>query len=248
MPGQWRESLPIIKAGKLSEQVFLDGLLPRLDKKIVDNWDAKAAPADQTEKNFSLSLAIILQLSQDLCFPKNIPQIAAEINFKAFEKRLTRGKTIRALSTAALYLACKISSLPTNSEELVEASDVRRTELNHCSRLLQRELALRIPPPPSVEAYALRILTKLSLESNADLRAEVLNLLQVAERLKLTTHFSPSSAASAAVYVACKNTKIEPMTQKTIARASHLSETSLRKACRKIETLPNSRQRLPITP
>lgn len=144
---------------------------------------------------------------------------------------MTKGRSIRCLSTASIYCACRKLGQPITLEQLVASSGIGRKEIGRCYRIIIRELGLSIPRATLRPCLA-------HLLNEIDAEAEVANianrLLETVEECGIATGREPSGICSAVVYMASKligNVK----TQRRISDAAGVTETTIRKRCREIE-------------
>jgi transcription initiation factor TFIIB len=198
-------------------------------------WLDYSQPADQTEKNFAFTIAEIIRITGILSMQPSIAEQAAKICGQAFFKGLSRGNPLSTLAAAAVYASAKLQSIPTTAEEVATKSDLAKSEVVHCFRKLQRNLNLSFPTI-SLHAYANRILRQLSLQSDAKLIGTVTKFLLQIEKENGAQGRNPSAVAAAAIYVATlhhSNVQYN-LTQRKLAQAANVTETTIRRACRNL--------------
>ena len=90
-------------------------------------------------------MAELDRLTGKVSISPTIKEKAAVIYRKALDKGLVRGRSIAAITAAALYAACRGSGTPRTLREIAEASLVDKKDVARCYRLLLRELEFHMP-------------------------------------------------------------------------------------------------------
>lgn len=199
--------------------------------RIFKRWQKLLKVSDATERNLALALLEITRIANDLSLPKNTLEVASIIYKKAAEKRIIKRRSIRALSTAAVYMACKQCKLPRTLDEVASASKISTREIGRNYRFLMKKLNFLIQPTKPSQ-YASKLSTQLSMQRKTK---EIINkILKVADKLKLSSGRAPMSMAAAASYIASSITG-EKKTQREIAEIAHVTEATIRNRYKELE-------------
>ena len=205
----------------LDDYNALDG---RFRKHLIKMWWKNARVSDATEKNLVLAFSEITEIGNILSLPKIVLVKAATTYKMILEKRCVRGRNIRTLSAAAVYMACKQCGFPRTLNEVTKASKISRRNVSKAYRFLVRELSCFIPPV-EVAQYLKNFLNHITISEKTKEITD--KILEAANELRLTSGRDPMSIVAAALYIATLLAG-EKKTQREIAEASRLTETTIR--------------------
>jgi len=198
---------------------------------VCDEWLKNAKASDQTEKNITEALSETTRIAIELSLPKIVLEKASRLWKTILEKRVSRGRSIRAFSAAVVYIACRQCGIAITLDEIAEVSkNDTRLVGHHCS-ILGRQLN-QVIPLPRVEEYAPRILSKLHADER--LAETVKRILSVVEKLGLASGKDPRGIASAAIYLASKSLG-QKRTQRELSNIADIADMTIRKNCRILE-------------
>ncbi len=190
----------------------------------LNRWNNRTMRDASENRNLSQALRELQKISEKLHVPSIVQEGAALIYRKAFKKGIVRGRSISSMVLASLYAACRLTRTPRTLEEVARHSSIDKKEIGRCYRLLLKELKLRAPVPRA-QIRVPKIASEVELgEETQRMAIEILN---EAERLKTTAGKDPMGMAAAALYLACVMNG-EKRTQKDIARASGVTEVTIR--------------------
>jgi len=194
-------------------------------------WQRRIRVSDATERNLAFALSEITKIANNLNLPKNILENASVIYRKAVKKRLVRGRSIKGVTAAAIYLACRQCELPRTLEEIAQASSAKKKdkkeakkEVGRSYRLLIKELDYSILPIKPGQ-YVTKLSHQLTYEGKVE---EITHkILAAAKEIKLTSGRAPTGIAAAAGYIASVLTG-ERKTQREIADIYQVTEVTVR--------------------
>jgi len=169
-------------------------------------------------------MAELDRLSDKVHIPSSVKEKAAVIYRKALEKGLVRGRSIAAISAAALYSACRTSETPRALREIAEASLVDKKDVARCYRLLLRELNLHMPIAEPL-TYVSKIAEKTGISGPT--QGFAVKIINKAKASRAAAGKDPMGLAAAALYIACLQGN-EKKTQKDIAEAAGVTEVTVR--------------------
>ncbi len=197
---------------------------------LVEMWRRAAGISDSTEERLALAFSEILKIGCHLSLPSKVLKKASTVYKTIVEKRLTKGRKMRVLSAAAVYLSCKQCDFPQTLNEVAKASGVDRREVGRGYSFLVKKLGCLVSPvKPS------RYLRKFSdhIAISEETERIINKILNVSEELKLTTGRDPMGIAAAACYIACRLTG-EKKTQREIAEVARITEATIRNRCKEL--------------
>jgi len=192
------------------------------------------------ERNLMQAMNDLARFSDALSAPPPVREQAAAVYRKALEKDLVRGRSIRIMAAASLYIAIRMAGLPRSLSEASRICRVKRKEMARCYRLIVRELGINIPRPSALSFLA-RIAEEADLPGGAVEAAA--KILREADMKRASLGKDPRGLAAAALYIASKMHGWN-VTQKELARAANITEVTVRnryqELCRALKVeIPN---------
>lgn len=168
-------------------------------------------------------LRILKCLISTLSLPRCVFETALIVFYKSYKHSLLRGRSIELVAGTSVYIACRIRRNPLTLKEIPKLMDISEKEFKKCYSKLVRYLKIEIPIQNLVD-YIPRYCTDLGI--NGKTQKRVINIIKEAKEKGLTISKDPLSLIAAAIYMACKEEKID-IIQKRIARTTGCSVTSL---------------------
>jgi len=187
-------------------------------------WHRRIRIFDAQERNLAHALSELSKIAETLNIPRNVLETASMVYRKAIKQKLIRGRSIRGMAAAAIYIACRQCKFTRTLEEVAEASGLSKKEVGRRYRFLVKELNYFIPPC-TPRQYALRLIAQLAMEGEAEEIAQ--RILELASELRLTSGRGPAGVAAAATYIASVLTG-ERKTQREIAELARVTEVTIR--------------------
>ena len=187
--------------------------------------DATSQVSASEARNLQQAVNILQIYVDKLHLSQAIAERAMFIYRKALKAGLVRGRSIRSIMAAAVYAACRLMGAPRDLRELEKAYPiVKRKTIAQGYRLLLKHLNLKVPvADPAI--YLNKIASKVGLDQETV--QEALRILQKAHDKGATIGKDPVGMAAAALYMACQE-RVQPITQKDIARAAGVTEVTVR--------------------
>jgi transcription initiation factor TFIIB len=144
---------------------------------------------------------------------------------KALDKRIIKGRSIRALIVAAVYASCRDLSVPRTLEEISSAANTDPIFAGKCYRLLVQNLELQLPVIDS-NKYLAKIANKAKVSEKTYRSA--LEMLSTIKSNPISHGKDPNALAVAVLYAACLR-EGENVSQAQIAVSGDISIVTLRK-------------------
>jgi len=205
----------------------------KLRNQLLELWWKNAKVSDATEKNLALAFSEITKIGDILSLPKSVLEKAATTYKVIVEKRCVRGRNIRTLSAATVYMACKKCGFARTLNEVAIASKISRIKVGKVYRFLVKELRCFIPPVKAAQ-YLKKFQNQLTISEKTKEITD--KILEVANEIKLTSGRDPMGIVAAATYVASLLTG-EKKTQREIAEIARVTEATIRTRCKELEKL-----------
>ena len=187
-------------------------------------WQIRSRVHSSTDRNLAQAMSELERLSSKVNISPPIREKAALVYRKALDRGLVRGRSINAISAAALYAACRKSGSPKALREIAEASLVDKKDVARCYRLLLQELDFRMPVSDPL-TYVSKIAEKNGVTGKT--QGAAITILRNAKQQRFSAGKDPMGMAAAALYIACLQNG-EKITQKDIAEAAGVTEVTVR--------------------
>ena len=108
-------------------------------------WDAKTQYSSNRDRNFAVAFSQLDLLKDKLGLSDVLIERVAYIYRKAQERGLTRGRSISAILSAAIYVSCREIGVPRTFKDVATAGNVTRKDIARNSRLIMSEFDLKVP-------------------------------------------------------------------------------------------------------
>jgi len=187
-------------------------------------WQRRSQTAVSSDKNLTFAMRELTKVTHKLHLPRNVLETAAYIYRLAKKKDLSRGRPIRGMVAACLYIACRQCNVIRHLGEVAKASQISKREAWRVYRLLIRNLETPVPRVQS-QRYISKYVSQLSLTGEAEVLA--IQILETAAKLKLLDGRNPAGMAAAATYITCRITG-EQRTQEQIAQVGRITDVTIR--------------------
>lgn len=190
-------------------------------------WDSRSK-SKSVERSLRSAFVLLNTAKEKLTIPDTVIEKTAYIYRKALAKKLTRGRNIAALISAALYVSCKEANIPRTLNDIAKATNVKVKDVSKHLRLLVESLDLRLASYDSSD-FVSRIASSVGIGEKTQRDARV--ILARAKEKGLIEGKNPVAMAATTIYLSSVINK-ENKTQREIARASGISEVTIRSRTR----------------
>src|SRR5437867_2712479 len=188
-------------------------------------WNKISSNNRSYHRNLKNAFAILSTIKDKLSLSDTLIEKAAYNYRKALDKKIIKGRSIRALIVAAVYAACRDLSVPRTLEEISVAANTDAIFAGKCYRLLILNLELRLPVIDS-NKYLARISNKAKVSEKTYRKA--LGMLSTIKGNPISHGKDPNALAVAVLYAACQR-EGENVSQAQVAVAGDISIVTLRK-------------------
>ncbi len=187
-------------------------------------WNNRSTKNASENRNLSQAMRELQKISEKLHVPSIVQERAALIYRKALRNGFVRGRSISSMILGSLYAACRLTQTPRTLEDVARHSHLDKKDIARCYRLLIKEFNIRAPVPKA-KLRVPKIASAVKLSENTQRKA--IEILEEAERRRMTGGKDPMGMAAAALYLACVMNG-EKRTQKNIAHAAGVTEVTIR--------------------
>lgn len=193
-------------------------------------WDFRIKGRD--ERSLKRAFVDLDRLRGMLRLSDAIVEKAAYIYRRAQEQGLVRGRTMRAVMGAAIYIVQREMGISGTLDDIIRATNTKEKDLARAYRILIRELDLKVPMVDPVKCVS-RVANKANISERTKRKA--MNMIYDVVKSGLGAGKDPMGLAASVLYVSCVNSG-EVKSQAAIADAAGVSEVTLRKNQRLIIT------------
>ncbi|MHA1371134.1 MAG: transcription initiation factor IIB [Promethearchaeota archaeon] len=176
------------------------------------------------KRNILIATTEIKRIAGILDLPQDVKETAARIYKKAFNKKLLRGRSIKAMVAACVYYACRASKIPRTLQEILDTTTVDAREMRKSYRTLIKELKLKVPTLDPVSLVP-KYISELKLSNKVERR--VIEILNKVKDEPFVTGKDPKGLCAAAIYIAARELN-ESRSQQQIASVIGITEVTLR--------------------
>lgn len=186
-------------------------------------WDFRIK--GQEERNLRRAFVELDRLRGKLGLSDAIVEKTAYIYRRAQERGLVRGRTMRAVLGAAIYVVQREMGISGTLDDIIAATNTKEKDLARAYRILLRELDLKVPMLDPVKCVS-RVASKASISERTKRKA--MDIIYDVVKKGLAAGKDPMGLAASVLYIACTSSG-EPKSQAAIASAAGVSEVTLRK-------------------
>lgn len=186
-------------------------------------WDSRFKQ-ESNESSLTYANGEIKRMGSALGATRKTQETAARIYKTAQRQDLIQGRSIEAISSAALYIAFRIHDQPRALDEIEQTSRIGIKPIQRTYMYLYRELGLELEPTDPIK-YIPRITNDLNTTQQTVKTATT--LLKEVKNTAFTSGRNPTVLAASAIYAASvANGNL--LTQKAVRKASNVTEISIR--------------------
>jgi len=185
--------------------------------------------SDSTEKKIAFIIATIFEMAEKLGLKPEVLRTSLDIYEELAKKCTFKGKSVKALSAAVIYAACKKTGEAYGLHEIAQATQIRSNKIFKCYRFILENLNLT-PLTSSFDEYVSRICKKLMLNTSV---TDIAKKLVKTAKGDVNIRGAFPSIVAASIYISAMITG-EKKTQREIARVTGLTETTIRSMYKQI--------------
>jgi transcription initiation factor TFIIB len=200
-------------------------------------WDFRVKGND--DRSLRHAFVELDRLRSVLRLSEAIIEKTAYVYRRAQERGLVRGRTMRAVLGAAIYIVQREMGISGTREDIIKATSTKEKDLARAYRILLRELDLKVPMLDPIKCVS-RVANMASISERTKRRA--IDMIHNVIKSGLAAGKDPMGLAAAVLYLSCVSSG-ELKSQAVIAEAAGVSEVTLRKNQRMIM---GRRQQTPV--
>ncbi|MGD9673331.1 MAG: transcription initiation factor IIB family protein [Candidatus Nitrosocosmicus sp.] len=185
----------------------------------------KIVSCSNKKRNLKIVIDLLNRIKDKLSLTSVCIEEALLTYKKALEKGLIKGRSIKEMIVACVYLVCKKVNIPRTLSEISQIVEADEIFAARCYRLLMRELKItHVQFKPTI------FIRKIADEANINERTarESIDLLLAIQNENVFSGKNSLSIAAAILYITCRKHK-QKISQARIASAANINIMTLRK-------------------
>ena len=177
------------------------------------------------KRNYKIAIDILNRLRDKIHLPAVCIEEAFSYYRKALEIGLIKGRSIKEMIIACVYITCKKINLPRTLSEISKIVNGNEIFAARCYRILSREFKITYQQiDPSLFLHKIANESQISEKTTR----KALELLLSVRKSELFGGKDPLSIAAAVLYAVCRKNK-EKISQSKIASSANINIITLRK-------------------
>ena len=187
-------------------------------------WDSRIQVYSPADRNLRQAFGMLERVKDKLGLSATIIEKTAYIYRKAQERGLVRGRTIRSVMAAAIYITCREMAMSRTLNDVAFLNNIKRKELARTIRLLILELDIKIPILDPIKCVV-RVANKVNLSEKT--KRQAMYIMHNVTKSGISAGKDPMGLAGSVLYLSSKNSG-ENITQMDIAEAAGVTEVTIR--------------------
>jgi transcription initiation factor TFIIB len=187
-------------------------------------WDSRIQVYSPADRNLRQAFGMLERVKDKLGLSATIIEKTAYIYRKAQERGLVRGRTIRSVMAAAIYITCREMAMSRTLNDVAFLHNIKRKELARTIRLLILELDIKIPILDPIKCVV-RVANKVNLSEKT--KRQAMDIMHNVTKSGISAGKDPMGLAGSVLYLSSKNSG-ENITQMDIAEAAGVTEVTIR--------------------
>jgi len=186
-------------------------------------WDKNSRSANYG-KSLPKGFLLLDAISAKLGLPESVIEQTAHLFRKILAKKISSGRAISDTLCAATYISCRLSNTPRTIQDIADAANIKKKNLQKVYRFIARELDI-YPKIYDPTEFVTRISNAVHISEKTERHA--FRILNLASKRMVSTSKNPMAMAAAAIHLASKLNN-EKISQLKISDASGISAVTIR--------------------
>ncbi|MCV0400843.1 MAG: transcription factor TFIIB [Nitrosopumilus sp.] len=193
-------------------------------------WDRNSRSAISV-KSFQKAFTLLDGISSKLALPESVVEETAYLFRKIAAKKILSGRSTSAMLCATVYITCRLTDTPRTLQDIADAGNLKKKNLQRVYRFLVRELDLHPEAYNPIE-FVNRVAKAVKISEKTERLA--FKILDMSIKQKISTSKNPMAMAAAAINLASVLNN-EKVTQLKIANVSGISAVTIRDRTKEIK-------------
>jgi len=193
-------------------------------------WDRNSRSAISV-KSFQKAFTLLDAMSSKLGLPESVVEETAYLFRKIAAKKILAGRSTSSMLCATVYIACRLTDTPRTLQDVANAGNIKKKNLQRIYRFLAKELDIH-PETYNPREFVTRIAKAVGLSEKSERLA--FKILTISEKKNVLASKNPMAMAAAAINLASIMNN-EKITQLKISEASGISAVTIRERSKEIK-------------
>ena len=193
-------------------------------------WDRNSRSVNSL-KSFQKAFTLLDGISTKLALPESAVEHTAYLFRKIAARKILAGRATSDMLCALVYITCRLTDTPRTLQDVAEAGNVKKKNLQRTYRFLTKELNINPETYNPIE-FVTRISKSVSTSKKTERLA--IKILEIAREKNISTSKNPMAMTAAAVHLAVLINK-EKISQTKISNASNISSVTIRDRVKEIK-------------
>lgn len=193
-------------------------------------WDRNSRSAISV-KSFQKAFTLLDGISSKLGLPESVVEETAYLFRKIAAKKILAGRSTNSMLCATVYITCRLTDTPRTLQDVANAGNIKKKNLQRIYRFLVKELDLH-PDAYNPNEFVTRVSKAVGLSEKTERLA--FKILGCAAKKNVSTSKNPMAMAAAAIHLAASINE-EKIPQLKIAKASGISAVTIRDRTKEIK-------------
>ena len=193
-------------------------------------WDRNSRSVNSV-KSFQKAFILLDGISSKLALPNYVVEHTAYLFRKIAAKKVLTGRSTSGMLCATTYIACRMTNTPRTLQDVAEAGNIKKKNLQRTYRFLAKELEI------NPESYnPIEFVTRIAMAVNISEKTERLafKILNIADKKNISASKNPMAMAAAAINLAVAINHVK-VSQVKISEASGISSVTIRDRTKEIK-------------
>ena len=187
-------------------------------------WDSRSQAKTSSEQNLRYALLEMEKLKEKLSLSNAIIERSAYVYRKAAKAQLIRGRSIKGVLGACVYIACREMDATRTIIEISNCLQENKKSIARNYRMLFQNLKLVVSVPDFTKCI-IKIANNLEIPENT--KREAIRIFDILKEKKLTAGKKPNAVAATVIYMASIKTNLNLSKQK-VALMSGVTSVTIR--------------------
>ena len=196
----------------------------RYEMKKIRLLNSRSQVKNTSSRNLRFALIEMEKLKEKLCLSEAILERAAYIYRKAAKAQLIRGRSIKGIAGACVYIACREMDATRTIIDISKNIQESKSLVSKNYRMLFQNLRLTVSVPDPIKCI-IKISNNLELSENT--KREAIHIFDALKERRLTAGKKPDAVAATVIYMASLKTGVN-LSQQKISRVSGITGVTIR--------------------
>jgi len=187
-------------------------------------WDSRSQAKTSSQRNLRYALLEMDKLKEKLFLSDFVMERSAYLYRKAAKAQLIRGRSIKGVLGACVYIACREMEVTRTIMDISKSLQENKNSIARNYRILFQNLKLVVSVPDFTKCI-IKIANNLEILENT--KQEVIHIFDIMKEKELTAGKKPNAVATTVIYMASIKTNLN-LSKKKIAVISGVPSVTIR--------------------